>query len=199
MDGVLVDSESLAWDAWRAVLSPFGIEVTDHDIVTVTGRTFADGYAHFAVQGLPDRDQVAALLEAEIALRFVRSLEAFEDAYDTVEVLHDRGVGMAVATSSPRSRLDRSLESVGMADWFRATAAGDEVQRGKPAPEVYLLAAERLGVDAASCIAVEDTQVGIDAARAAGMFVVGVQRGETILQADAIVPRLIPAVLLRES
>ena len=85
-----------------------------------------------------------------------------------------------------------------MADWFRATAAGDEVQRGKPAPDVYLLAAERLAVDPTTCIAVDDTQVGIDAARAAGMFVVGVQRGETTLIADAVAPRLIPAAVLRE-
>jgi len=198
LDGVLVDSESLAWDAWRAVLSPFAIEVTTIDIAAITGRTFADSYAHFAPRGLPDRAQVGDLLDVEIERRLESSLLPFEDAFDVVEVLHDRGVPLAVATSSSRARLDISLDTAGLGDWFGATAAGDEVQRGKPAPDVYLLAAERLAVDPTTCIAVDDTQVGIDAARAAGMFVVGVQRGETTLVADAVVPRLIPAAVLRE-
>ena len=198
LDGVLVDSEGLAWEAWRAVLAPFGVEVTADVIEALTGRTFADAYAHFATRGLPDRARFAVLLETEMARRFESSLEAYEDAFDAVEVLHDRGVDLAVATSSPRARLDSSLRTAGLADWFGATAAGDEVVHGKPAPDVYLLAAERLGVDPKTCAAVEDTQVGIDAAKAAGMFVVGVQRGETALVADAVVPRIIPAAVLHE-
>lgn len=138
------------------------------------------------------------MLDAEIERRLESSLLPFEDAFDAVEVLHDRGVALAVATSSSRARLDLSLVTAGLADWFSTTAAGDEVEQGKPAPDVYLLAAERLGVDPATCVAVDDTQIGIDAAKAAGMFVVAVQRTTTRLEADVVVPRLIPAAVLQE-
>lgn len=198
LDGVLVDSENLAWDAWRAVLAPFGIEVTAQDVAAITGRTFDDGYAHFAPRGLPDRGHVGTLLDDEFERRAGRSLLPFEDAFDTVEVLHDRGIPLGVATSSSRARLDTSLDAAGLAVRFGATAAGDEVEHGKPAPDVYLLAAERLGVDPTTCVAVEDTQIGIEAANAAGMFVVAVQRTETRLEADVVVPRLIPAALMQE-
>ena len=168
------------------------------DVAAITGRTFADSYAHFATRGVPDRTEIAPLLNAEIERRLEGSLLPFEDAYDAAEVLYERSVPMGVATSSSRARLDASLRIAGMEDWFGATAAGDEVNEGKPAPDVYVLAAERMGVDPTTCVAVEDTQVGVDAARAAGMFVVGLQRTAAPLQADAVLPRLIPAAVLRE-
>lgn len=198
LDGVLVDSESLAFDAWRAVLKPYGIEVTAEDVAAITGRTFVDSYAHFEPQGLPDPAQVGALLDAQIEHRLQRSLLPFEDAFDAVEVLHDRGVPLAIATSSSRARLDVSIDTAGLAGLFGATAAGDEVELGKPAPDVYLLAAARLGVDPATCVAVEDTQIGVEAAQAAGMYVVAVQRTHARLEADVVVPRLIPAAVLQE-
>ncbi len=198
LDGVLVDSEALAWDAWRSVLAPYDVEVTPEDIAAVTGRTLSDGYAHFAPRGLPPLEEVARALGDTTVDLFEAYLEAFDDAFDTADALRERQVLMAVASSSNRRRLDVSLRAAGMGSWFDVTVAGDEVHRGKPAPDVYLLAAERLGVDPTSCVAVEDTQVGIEAARAAGMLVVAVQRGDTVLEADVVVPRLTPAAVLHE-
>ena len=198
LDGVLVDSEGLAWVAWRAVLSRFDIEVTEEDIATLAGRTFDDDYARFAPRGLPPKSEVRELVDTEIRVVF-SELEAFDDAFDAVEALHMRNVPMAVASSSPAWRVDASLTAVGLAPWLPITAGGDEVELGKPNPEVYLLAAERLGVDPATCIAVEDTPVGIAAAQAAGMTVVGVQRTDVRLTADVVVPRITPAVLLLDA
>lgn len=199
LDGVLVDSEGLAWDAWRTVLAPWGIEVTADDIAAVTGRSFGDGYTHFADRGLPSEQEIARHLNETTGRLFEAYLEAFDDAFDTVEALHLRGVPMAVASSSSRRRLDISLRAAGLEGWLPITAAGDEVDHGKPAPDVYLLAAERLGEDPSSCVAVEDTQIGVASARAAGMFVVAVQRGDVTLQADVVIPRLTPAAVLHES
>ncbi len=81
-----------------------------------------------------------------------------------------------MATSSQRERLERTLASAGLAGLFAVTVAGDEVDRGKPAPDGYLTAAHLLGVDPADCVAIEDSQAGIDAARAAGIPVLAVTR-----------------------
>jgi HAD superfamily hydrolase (TIGR01509 family) len=196
-DGVLVDSEELAWDAWAEVLSRYGTAPTDDEIEMLTGRTEDDAYAHFAHRmALPDRDRFNDELAVAIAGRFTRSLEAFEDAEETLLVLHERGVPMAVASSSARERLDLSLSTTGLDRFFDVSVAGDEVERGKPSPDLFLEAARKLGVAAEDCVAVEDSKPGVVAAKEAGMFVVGVQRTGALEGADRAVPRLTPAVLM---
>lgn len=199
-DGVLVDSEELAWTAWRDALEPFGIEVTGDEVAALSGRTEADAYTYFSTRGpLPPYDEFWPVLGENIYRVFECSLEAFEDAVDTLDVLHRKGRALAVASSSPRRRLDLSLASTGLARFFPVVVAGDDVERGKPAPDIYLRAAELLGVDPSGCVAVEDAPSGIAAAKAAGMRVIAVQRGffetSALGAADVIVPRLTPAAL----
>jgi len=162
-----------------------------------TGRTEDDAYAHFAHRvALPDRDRFGEALGESIADRFTRSLEAFEDAEDTLHALHQRGVRLAVASSSTRERLELSLAMTGLDRFFDVMVAGDEVAHGKPHPDLFLEAAERLGVLPEECVAVEDSQPGVAAAKTAGMFVVGVERTSVLENADRRVPRLTPAALM---
>lgn len=191
-DGVLVDSEELAWSAWREALAPYGMMISDEEVADLSGRTERDAFRHFASRGaLPPYEQFWPLLADRIHALFENYLEAFEDAADTLELLRDRGRPMAVASSSPRERLDLSLRSTGLDRFFDVVVAGDEVPAGKPAPDIYLAAAKGLGVDPAVCVAVEDAP--------AGMRVVAVLRGgyetKQLSQADLVVPRLTPAVL----
>jgi HAD superfamily hydrolase (TIGR01509 family) len=196
-DGVLVDSEDLAWDAWAEVLARYGTVPTDDDIALLTGRTEDDAYGHFSSRAaLPDRDRFGEELGESIADRFTRSLEAFEDAEDTLHALHQRGVRLAVASSSTRERLELSLAMTGLDRFFDVMVAGDEVAHGKPHPDLFLEAAERLGVLPEECVAVEDSQPGVAAAKTAGMFVVGVERTSVLENADRRVPRLTPAALM---
>jgi HAD superfamily hydrolase (TIGR01509 family) len=196
-DGVLVDSEGLAWDAWAEVLARYGTTPTDDDVRSLTGRTEEDAYEVFARRvSLPPRRRFADELSAAVAERFTMSLEAFEDAEDTLRVLSERGVSLAVASSSPRKRLALSLSSTGLDRFFEVVVAGDDVGRGKPEPDLFLEAAARLGVAPEGCVAVEDSNAGVLAAKRAGMFVVGVQREGTIEGADRVVPRLTPAALM---
>ncbi len=121
---------------------------------------------------------------------------------ECVTALAFDGVPLGVASTSRRDRLDLTLGHSGLARYFQATVAGDEVARGKPAPDVYLAAAERLGVRPVDCLAIEDTGLGAAAAVAAGMRVIGVARlpGEVgrLLGAGAgLVDRLDPTVLAR--
>jgi HAD superfamily hydrolase (TIGR01509 family) len=86
------------------------------------------------------------------------------------------GVPLAVASSSSRYNLDAKMDVLGLDRYFEVTVAGDEVSSGKPAPDLYQAAVERLGIDAATSVAVEDTTVGADAAAAAGLRTVIVNR-----------------------
>lgn len=200
-DGVLVDSEELSWSAWRALLDPYGIAVTAADVEELTGRTDRDAYLRFSGRGaLPDFAVFREELAEVTSRLFDRHLQAFEDAADTLDHLSSIGVRLAVASSSERRRLDRSLQATSLLGYFEVVVAGDEVGRGKPAPDLYLAAAARLGVDPATCVAVEDAPAGIAAAKAAGMHVVAVVRGvfgeEELAAADVVVPRLTPAPFL---
>ncbi|MDH3500762.1 MAG: HAD family phosphatase [Acidimicrobiia bacterium] len=201
LDGVLIDSEDLAWEAWRRVLAGYAIALTDTDIAELTGRTEHEAHAHFANRGrLPEFSEFwKDIAEATYAL-FDERLEAYDDAIDALEFLLRRGHRIALASSSPRERVDRSLGAVGLAGRFHFVVAGDEVGVGKPDPEIFRTAAAGLGVDAGACVAVEDAPSGIQAAKAAGMRVVAVERGlfprHDLLEADVVVPRLIPAVFL---
>lgn len=199
-DGVLVDSEELAWSAWRESLAPYGVEISDQEVADLSGRTETDAFEHFAARAeLPSYEQFWPVLADRVRSLFEQYLEAFEDAADTLEMLHERGRMIAVASSSPRDRLNLSLSSTGLDRFFEVVVAGDEVARGKPAPDLYLAAAAGLGVDPTTCVAVEDAPAGIAAGKAAGMRVVAVLRGgyeaAELDQADAIVPRLTPASL----
>jgi len=200
-DGVLVDSEQLAWSAWRQILVRYGITLTAEDIAVLTGRTDRDAHDHFSLRAeLPDHASFWDELAGVTYRLFDQHLLAFEDAADTLEALRMRGATMAVASSSPRERLDLSLAATGLGAFFQFIVAGDEVALGKPAPDLFLAAAAGLSVESEICLAVEDAPAGIAAARAAGMTVIAVQRGpyglDDLRTADLVVPRLTPAPFL---
>jgi HAD superfamily hydrolase (TIGR01509 family) len=189
-DGTLVDSEPLAGEAWRLVLDPYGYTITDEDVANVVGRPYAYTHAYLAERvELPDAETFWPQLRRELFRLLDTRLQPFPDAVAAVADLQVRGVRVGVASSSVRERLDRTLARAGLA--FDVTVAGDEVEHGKPAPDMFLLAAERLGVDPARCVVVEDSPPGVAAGRAAGMRTLGVCRVEgtesSLEQADRIV------------
>ena len=89
-----------------------------------------------------------------------------------VAQLRDAGVPIAVASSSHREWVEAALTGAGLREYFDQTTAGDEVSMGKPSPEIYLKAAQKLGFDPANCVAIEDAPAGVESANAAGMKVV---------------------------
>jgi HAD superfamily hydrolase (TIGR01509 family) len=196
-DGTLVDSEPLAGRAWKATVAPYGYEVTDADLEACMGIPYARTHAYLSARAeLPGaaalwpelRRALFALIDAELA--------PFPDAVQALAELRERGVRLAVASSSPRERLDRTLARAGLS--FRVTVAGDEVEHGKPAPDMFLAAAERLDVAPERCVVVEDSGPGVAAGRAAGMPTLGVRRvGHADLSdADAVVEILTASAIL---
>ena len=176
-DGVLADSEPLSWNAWADVLAPCGVTIDDVDILACTGTTSRDTHAHFSKRAtLPPYPDVLAAVDAHRRRAYATDLGGFADAIEAVRALAMVGVPLAIASSSSRINLDMKLEALDLGRYFDITVAGDEVASGKPAPDLYQTAVERLGIDASSSVAVEDTAVGADSAAAAGLRTVIVNR-----------------------
>jgi HAD superfamily hydrolase (TIGR01509 family) len=177
LDGVLADSEPLSWQAWREVLAPYGVVVDDKDVLACTGTTDRDTYLYFGSRAtLPPPVEVLEAIDRRLHDAYRTDLNGFADAINTVRALAMVGVPLGVASSSSRLSLDLKLEILGLARYFEVTVAGDEVDNGKPAPDIYRTATQLLGIDAPSSVAVEDTAVGADAAAAAGLRTVIINR-----------------------
>lgn len=195
-DGVLVDSETLSWTAWRRAAARHGVEISDAQIQELTGLTERDTHAALDEERLPSFEEFWQAVSSEMYRLFDAHLQSFEDAVDVLDHLEGR-TRLAVASSSPRQRLDIALGTTGLAGRFEFVVAGDEVANAKPAPDLYLAAAAGLDVAPEHCLAVEDSPIGIAAARAAGMRVIAVDRAffpvESLSAADVVVPRLTAA------
>jgi HAD superfamily hydrolase (TIGR01509 family) len=176
-DGVLVDSEPIADEVWALVLAERGYTTTTEDAVACLGTSEPTTYAYYAVRAdvLPYKEHMAAIDVIRVPV-YEERLKAFPDAFDTVQSLAAQGIPMAVASSSRRPDLDHKLALTGLARYFDAFVGGNEVEHGKPAPDVYLEAARRLGIPPSECIAIEDAEHGATAAVAAGMRAVMVRR-----------------------
>ena len=173
LDGVLIDSEPLYEQAFRAyVASVPSDEVTRLFALTI-GRRDADFIPEIAARfGQEPADVAAGLAEALEPL--LADLAPMPGAAEVVESLRADGRLLALATSSLAGFAARALDGLGLAGAFDAAVTGDEVGAGKPDPEIYALAASRLGVEPAACVAIEDTPAGVAAATAAGMTCIAV-------------------------
>jgi HAD superfamily hydrolase (TIGR01509 family) len=192
-DGTLVDSEPLARIAWERSLAPYGYAIDDAEYAGLIGLPYPKVHGFFAdrIPALAGPDPFWDAYSGALFELIDTALEPFDDALETVRELRARDVAVAVASSSPRARLNRTLERAGLADAFAVTVAGDEVARGKPAPDMFLAAAERLGIAPARCAVIEDSAPGVAAGLAAGMRTVGVARdGARLDGAHVVLARL---------
>jgi len=179
-DGTLVDSEPLARTAWERSLAPHGYEIDDTEYEHLIGLPYLRVHGFFA-ERIPRLEAPDAFWEGYAGRLFDlidSELEPFADALETVRGVAARGVAVAVASSSPRARLDRTLARAGLADAFAVSVAGDEIAHGKPAPDMFLATAERLGVEPGRCAVIEDSAPGVAAGLAAGMTTVGIARAD---------------------
>lgn len=175
MDGVLVDSEPIWYDVETALVERMGGSWgREHQAKCIGGTV--DWFCRYVID-LTGSDRTAEDVEAEVTAlmvaRITESLTVHEGALELVDAVRDRGAQTALVTSSYRALVDPALRWLGV-DRFDAVIVGDEVSRGKPHPEPYLTACERLGVSPHEAVAIEDAPSGIAAAEAAGCPVVAV-------------------------
>lgn len=187
LDGVLLDSEE-AWDAVRReVVVETGGRWREEATGAMQGMSSPEWAAYLHTQlgvDLPE-DRIIAEVVDRLLKRYERGLPLLPGAVDAVERIGQRWP-LAVASSSNREVIDNVLAVAGLASGFRVTVSSEEVTSGKPAPDVYLEAARRLGEAPATCAAVEDSANGIRAAVAAGLAVVAVPNRQYPPPADVL-------------
>jgi len=174
MDGVLLDSEPLHYEAVRIILAEQGVAFPLDDYSRYLGTTLTSTWDELCAR-YPITMTLAEFetrYNSDVLAHYQAGAPLIRGARELVEQLREAGVPIAVASSSHRMWVDAALEGAGLSDYFDQTTAGDEVSMGKPSPEIYLKAAEKLGFDPASCIAIEDAPAGVESASAAGMKVV---------------------------
>lgn len=197
MDGVLLQSEEV-WDVVRKEYvrergGRYDAEV--QRAMMGMSSTEWSRYLH-DVAGVPDEP---AEINAEVVRRmldaYTEDLPLIPGAVDAVRRVAGE-FPLGLASSSNRVLIDAALEQAGLAPYFAATVSSEEVAHGKPAPDVYLEAARRLGVDARRCVAIEDSHGGIRSAKAAGMRVLAIPNSsyppddEALAQADVVLGSL---------
>jgi HAD superfamily hydrolase (TIGR01509 family) len=190
LDGVLVDSEGIWADAEAATVAELGGEYTPEISASLYGRGHRDGARILAARFGGDADEIADTLLGHALAGFRNGLEPLPGARDLVARLRGR-VPIAVASNSARVIVETALASAGF-DGFDAVVTGEDVSAAKPAPDAYLEACVRLGVEPADAVGVEDSPVGIASAKAAGLYVIGVPsiREQNLEQADLVVDSL---------
>ena len=176
MDGLLVDSEGLAAEAMDRLLTEYQLARIPEVHERLLGRRLVEALA-IVREGYAMDVDVAVLIARYSDLR----LEALRGAVRPMPGAHDiiartrlAGLPIALATSGMRIHVDISLGETGLAGAFDSETTGDEVSRGKPAPDLFLRAAERIGSNPSDTVVLEDSPLGVEAAKAAGMRVIAV-------------------------
>ena len=175
MDGVLVLTEEAHWQSWLAAARPRGAELSYAAFKTCFGRINPDCIP--ILFGPQSSEETAAIAEEkEAAFRRIVRLHVplVPGIVDFLTALTKLGARLAVGSSGPPENVKALVEGGGISHFFGATVDGAQVKRGKPAPDVFLIGAQRLGVPPAACAVIEDAPVGIRAAVAAKMLAIGV-------------------------
>ncbi|HEX5790759.1 MAG TPA: HAD family phosphatase [Luteolibacter sp.] len=175
-DGTLVDSMAAHFEAWCAALSLYGAKgVFKEDVfLAMGGRPTRDIVVEINDEYDLHLDPVAvADAKREAFLKRLSTIEAIDEIADFALKLRGK-VPMAVASGGSRLVVEKTLRQANMSDWFDEVLTADDVAEGKPAPDIYLKAAELLGVKPERCLVLEDAPSGILAAQRAGMQVIAV-------------------------
>ncbi|MBN8249725.1 MAG: HAD-IA family hydrolase [Verrucomicrobia bacterium] len=175
-DGTLAHTMPVHWEAWKEVTARHGLVFPEERFYALGGVPTRDIVRMLATeQGRPDIDplQFAAEKEAAYFERFAH-IGPVEEVIAIAEA-HRGRIPMAVASGGSRHAITRVLSHLGILDWFGAVVTNEDVVRQKPAPDIFLEAARRLGVPPQHCRGFEDTDLGMEAIRAAGMDAVDIR------------------------
>ncbi len=172
MDGLLLDTERLALRAWMEGAAALGAELSEATVLETIGVDW-ERTRRIIAAALPGGEEDFPALQREVQGIYHRLLETDlvikPGAAELLAALKERGVPMGLATSTTREGAERRLTKARLLGYFSGSACGDEITNGKPAPDIFLLSAQRVGADPAHCVVLEDSPAGLRGARDAGM------------------------------
>ena len=173
MDGTLLDTQRICIPAWEYAGEKQGIPNMGRYIYSVCGMN-AQGWGKFITDRHPDIDLEKFTHDARSYIVENLKVSFKTGARELLEYLWSRGIKTAVASGSSHASIEHHLRELGVYERFDAITGGHDVEHGKPAPDIFLLAAEKLGAHPSDCIVFEDSENGVRAGNAAGMRVVGI-------------------------
>jgi beta-phosphoglucomutase len=193
LDGTMVDSTDDHYHAWRQALEPRGFALSRERFAAFFGRR-PDEIVRALLGSSVPADEVGRIVDDKWRAyreRVMHSgVELLPGVREWVEHLHRAGWGQAVASDGARWNIERVLAATGLARYFGVVVSGQDVPHGKPDPAIFLVAAARLDSSPPCSVVLEDAPAGIEAARRAGMHVIGVLTSHASLAADVVVSRL---------
>jgi beta-phosphoglucomutase len=197
MDGVLVDSYRAHLKSWQRVGAEEGRHVTEEEFAAQFGRTSREIIAGTWGDGRYSDDDIARIDDRkEAAFREILAADfpPMPGVQELLDSLHSAGFALGVGSSGPPENVDLVLDCLGNRTRWGAVVTATDVTRGKPDPQVFLIAAQRMGVSPSRCAVVEDAPAGIQAAKAAGMASIGMastgRSREILSEADLVVDSL---------
>ena len=173
VDGVLVDSYAAHFESWKRLGGETGVTLTEAQFAESFGRRSREVIRQHwgSMRHLTDAEVERLDYRKEKLFREIleKDFPGMDGARELIEALATGEMRIAVGSSAPRENVDLVLNRLGVGDHVQVVMTGEDVQRGKPDPQVFLLAAERLRVPCDRCVVIEDAVPGIEAARSAGM------------------------------
>ena len=174
LDGVLVDTEYYQWQGWVEILKPFGIPLSKKEYFNYAGKRgdiveleLIKKYNLKVEKGSLQKQKEKLLIEWFAS----KELELMSYAKETVEFfVKNKSFKIAVASGGPKDEVILKLKRTNLYNFFPVVVTGSEVKRGKPYPDIYLFCAKKLGLEPKNCLALEDTQYGVESAKSAGLF-----------------------------
>lgn len=193
LDGTLIDSADYHWQAWQAVIATENFKITYEEYVADFGKRNDEILRGRVDANLSDQEIARISLAKEIRYRELvrtKGLDLLPGAEFWLAELKKSGWLQALGTSAPRGNIDAVFAALEIEKFFDAVMSSEEVKAGKPSPDVFLAAAEKMKIDPENCIVIEDAPAGIEAARRAGMKSVGVLTTHSHLEGDMIITSL---------
>jgi HAD superfamily hydrolase (TIGR01509 family) len=191
---VLIDSADAHWESWRRLADENGVSVSHEQFISTFGRPSNDIIPLFFGEVSSTKMRARSDRKEAIYRDFIGDHPPIvAGAVDLIRSLHAAGVALALGSSGPRDNIDLVLGAMRVTEAMSVIVSADNVTRGKPDPQVFQLAAQRLGLTPDRCIVIEDAPAGVQAAKAAGTRVVAVliyHPRRSFAQADFSVDRL---------
>jgi beta-phosphoglucomutase family hydrolase len=194
MDGVLVDTAPFHYQAWRRLFEGVGKDLGEDEFRSTFGLRNDDILRSILGDMPAERLREMGLRKEELFREAIRGrVTPLPGAVPLLRRLRNAGVKTAVVSSAPRLNVETLLDALGLADAFDTLVAEEDAERGKPDPQGYLVASERLRVAPQECVVVEDAPGGVEAAKRAGMRCIGLAAGrepDALARADLVVAGL---------
>jgi len=195
MDGVIADTAPYHFGAWQRVLQKRGVDFTEEDFRrnfgqrddTIIRNTLGKGISQSKISAITEEK------ERNFRKTVRQSIKPLPGAIKLIKLLTDHEFKMALASSAPIENIRLLTEGLGINNYFQTIISGRDVPEGKPSPQGFLLAAQKLGVEPKNCIVIEDAVAGVTAAKRAGMCCLAITNTHprtSLIEADLIVDTL---------